>query len=313
MSHKVDGVLPHAYLFTGPRYVGKMMVARTFIQHLLCEKGQTSKKILDACGVCNKCVAFLRDAHPDVQLVKSGNDKEHISIGIDDIRDFKSRIFRTSLMGGYKIGVIDDVSFLTREAGNALLKIVEEPPPRTVLILLAHDAGHILHTLESRAVCMKFWPLSSKRIESVLVSSGMDKKRAAEISMLSLGFPGLALTMIDETQKQIDEHMSELQNLGKELFVPCAGERAHIVTRMVEDRDYALSRYTRSIALLRTLLHAQCGWVSDMSVPLGASNISPLVTAEYIADMTQMFSRASLPYVHTGLAYESILMGPRTL
>ena len=128
------GVLSHAYLFSGLPHVGKRTVAEVFAKALLCQK-QTSKQSLTFCGTCPACTSFDARAHADVLFVESVDEKgETRSIGIEEIRRVRERISH-SAFGGRSIVLLDDAGSMTREASNALLKILEPPLSISVAFL----------------------------------------------------------------------------------------------------------------------------------------------------------------------------------
>ncbi len=139
------GKIAHAYLFVGPRGVGKTSVARIFAKALNCEKGPTPIP----CNVCNNCVKITKGISLDVLEIDGASNR-----GIDQIRELKERIKFSPVEGRYKIYIIDEVHMLTNEAFNALLKTLEEPPSHVIFIFATTDPQKLPATILSR--CQRF-------------------------------------------------------------------------------------------------------------------------------------------------------------
>lgn len=135
----------HAYLFTGPRGVGKTTTARILAKALNCKNGPTP----DPCMNCEACVRIAAGGHLDVLEIDGASNR-----GIDEIRDLREKARYAAAEGGYKIYIIDEVHMLTREAFNALLKILEEPPDKVIFIFATTEPRKVPATILSR--CQRF-------------------------------------------------------------------------------------------------------------------------------------------------------------
>jgi DNA polymerase-3 subunit delta' len=135
--------LGHAWLFSGLEGMGKLTFARYLAQSLLCEAAATDNR---PCCECKSCLLFQGGNHPDWQLVQP----EKSLIKIEQIREQLDFANQTSQRGGMKILVIKPAEAMNLNAANALLKMLEEPPPGTLLILVSHQPGLLLPTLRSR-------------------------------------------------------------------------------------------------------------------------------------------------------------------
>jgi DNA polymerase-3 subunit delta' len=165
--------VPHAYLFVGPEGVGKRTAARLWAKALNCQNPRSPIAACDACVACKKIDA---DNHPDVmwvnfdfqaQVLEEDAAKQK-SIKIDTIRHVERALQFKSSEGKVKVAVIDPADALVEVAAHALLKILEEPPPKTHLILLTRDPSQILLTLRSRCQWVRFNPLSQEHMRQVL-------------------------------------------------------------------------------------------------------------------------------------------------
>jgi len=143
--------LSHGLLLHGPRGVGKERFASAFAAALFCKgRGAT----FAACGACPECLLSRAGSHPDrhwVRLLKDAKEKkEKKSIGVDQVRELSESLAMTSMRSGYRVAVIVPAESMTTAAQNALLKTLEEPAQRTVLVLVAARPASLLPTLRSR-------------------------------------------------------------------------------------------------------------------------------------------------------------------
>jgi DNA polymerase-3 subunit gamma/tau len=135
----------HAYLFTGARGVGKTSTARILAKALNCERGPTPTP----CGMCANCVSIASGEDVDVIEMDAASNR-----GIDEIRDIRNNVQYKPSRGRFKIYIIDEVHMLTKEAFNALLKTLEEPPPHVKFIFATTDVQKVPITILSR--CQRF-------------------------------------------------------------------------------------------------------------------------------------------------------------
>lgn len=136
-----SGKIPHAYLFSGPRGVGKTTSARLLAKALNCQTGPTA----EPCGKCAVCTEIAEGRSLDVREIDGASNR-----GIDDIREIRDNVHFLPLNARYKIYIIDEVHMLTKEASNALLKTLEEPPEHVIFILATTEPHKVLATIRSR-------------------------------------------------------------------------------------------------------------------------------------------------------------------
>jgi len=169
------GRLASSFLFAGPAGIGKRTFALKLAQALLC--GTRPPAALDPCGQCPACTQVTAGTHPDLALVARPKDKAFIPlellIGERNHRGREGLCHDLSLkpfMGGRKIAVIDDADYLNPEGANCLLKTLEEPPPRSLLILIGTSPAKQLPTIRSRCQLIRFRPLPAETVAELLVS-----------------------------------------------------------------------------------------------------------------------------------------------
>ncbi len=187
----------HAYLFSGPDAVGKSTAAFLFAQVLNCEAEGDEIP----CGTCRSCKLIERSSHPDVRLVTVGADargRRRTEISIDQIRQNPRKPRETPLpliqdaslkaaMGPYKVYLIDPADRMRAEASNALLKLLEEPPPHVVIILVTSEPSGLLPTIISRCQQVVFRLAGSEDIEEHLLKLGIAPAVATSLARLSGG------------------------------------------------------------------------------------------------------------------------------
>ncbi|WP_333784803.1 DNA polymerase III subunit gamma/tau [Thermocrinis sp.] len=149
----------HAYIFAGPRGTGKTTTARILTRAINCLKPVDG----EPCGECENCVAIERGAFPDLIEIDAASNR-----GIDDIRNLRDAVSYTPIKGKYKVYILDEAHMLTKEAFNALLKTLEEPPPRTLFILCTTEYEKIIPTILSRCQRIIFSKLKEEDIVNYL-------------------------------------------------------------------------------------------------------------------------------------------------
>jgi DNA polymerase-3 subunit delta' len=189
------GRLAHAYLFTGPRGVGKKLFATELARALLCERASGSAP-LDACDQCPACIQVGAGTHPD--FLQASRPEDALEFPIEVMREVCQRFSLKSARGRGKVVLIDDADDLNEESANCFLKTLEEPPPRSVLILIGTSPDRQLPTILSRCQVVPFAPLPPAEVAELLREGGVDDATLVErLLPLSEGSPGTARALSD--------------------------------------------------------------------------------------------------------------------
>lgn len=175
-------VLPHALLFTGVSGVGKRSAARIVAMALNCLKRRRPTD--EPCGKCPSCRQIRNDKHPDIHLTEPRANL----LRIDQIRELLSALAMKPFSARHRVVIIAEAQCMNPEAANALLKMLEEPPAHTMLILTASHKSDLLPTIVSRCRHIRFNPLSPRDLTTLLNQTPeMDAEYAPTAAMLSGG------------------------------------------------------------------------------------------------------------------------------
>jgi DNA polymerase-3 subunit delta' len=202
-----NGRLAHAYLLTGPASIGKTILARTFAQVLNCEEidpaATNGGTDLSPCQVCRPCRLIARDAHPDVRVIEpelssSGRTE---TLKIEQVRALQKELALSPYEGRYRVAILTRFEKASIGAANALLKTLEEPPDRVVLVLTADSADVLLPTIVSRCQSLALRPLPVEKVEAALLFQwDATEEQAHELACLTNGRLGLAVKLLSEPE-----------------------------------------------------------------------------------------------------------------
>lgn len=247
----VTGTMTHAWLITGPPGSGRSVAALCFAAALQCTSDGTP-----GCGQCRACTTTMAGTHADVRRIIP----EGLSIGVDDMRAIVQIASRRPSTGRWQIVVVEDADRLTEGAANALLKVVEEPPPSTVFLLCAPsvDPEDIAITLRSRCRHVALVTPSTPAIAQVLIDrDGLDEQQARWAASVSGGHVGRARRLA--TDPDARQRRARALELARDAATPSRAYSAAeelVATAEAEAKALNIGRDEAEADELRTALGA---------------------------------------------------------
>ena len=185
----------HAFVFSGTRGVGKTTTARILARVLNCEKGPTT----EPCGACTFCNEITEGNCIDVLEIDGASNNK-----VEEVRDLIDKVGYATSAARYKVYIIDEAHMVTKQAWNALLKTLEEPPPRVIFIFATTELLKIPETILSRCQCFEFKPLSqlqiTKQLELICEQEkiNIEKRGLEDISKIGAGSMRDAQSLLDQ-------------------------------------------------------------------------------------------------------------------
>lgn len=254
----------HAYIFSGPRGVGKTSMARILSKALNCNTGST----IEPCGICLSCKSVSEGSSVDVIEIDGASNT-----GVENIRDLRERVRYAPSFGRYKVYIIDEAHMLSTSAFNALLKTLEEPPPHVIFVLATTDPRKIPPTVLSRCQHLSFKRIPhnkiKERLEFISKSEGINATTSAIelIARASDGSMRDSLTILDQILSFSDEitesdvkdlfGFTDVEILSELISSVIEGDRKKIISLIstLTDSGADLRMITRDVLLfLRKLL-----------------------------------------------------------
>jgi len=295
-----SGRMPHAWLITGMEGIGKATLAWHMAHHAL-SRGENPIGRLDLSHATARLVAGR--AHPDLFVLdrpldeKTGRPKD--TIPAEEARKLSSFLHMTSTYGGWRVAIIDGAHALNRFGQNAILKAVEEPPPRCLILLTATSAGVLVPTIRSRCRVLKLRPLDGGVMKSILARCGPDlpPEQMERLIMLSGGSAGLALRIAETGALPLYEELEEILDSMPKADMVKVHAFAERFGRKAESEIFEVMAYLLTERLRRKVLELA-----------GTNNVSSLFRAMSIWDSARLgFAMAVESSLDKKLAFVNVM------
>lgn len=242
-----SGRMHHAWMIAGIEGIGKMTLAYHIAQHVL-SAGQNTLGKLDMNHRVAKLIAA--EAHPDMLVVRRATDEKtgelRNVIVVDDALKIANFLHKTSTHGGWRVVILDEAHTLNRHGQNAILKILEEPPARVLILITVTSPGALLPTIRSRCRVLQLAPLDASHMHDILRRSVPDISADDTMKLIGLsqGSIGFALKILHTETLPLFEELMLLMNQSK-LDTPRLHKLADQISRKAD---------TDSFEVIRTLL-----------------------------------------------------------
>ncbi len=278
-----SGRLHHAWLLTGPRGIGKATLAWRFARFLLAGDGGQgglfggAPTTLDVAPDAPGRSLIDARSHPDLfhlrRTLNGDTGRIRAEIAVDDVRDLGSFMHMTPAMGDWRVAIVDSADEMNRNSANAMLKMLEEPPPKAVLLIVTHAPGRLLPTIRSRCRRLALRPLDEDSVVSLLgqhaVEASEDEKRA--LARLAEGSIGRALELASAGSLSLYREMVEVLATLPDLDMP----RLHGFAERFGKRGEEANADWRSLNYLFD------GWLKSLARQAAlAREMPPIVPAE---------------------------------
>lgn len=268
------GKVSHAYIFNAPDWSGKMMLAEAFATALQCEKKQT-----DGCMACHSCRQAISHNQPDIIYLT--HEKPN-TISVNDIREQINRdIVIKPYANPYKIYIIDEAEKMNRQAQNALLKTMEEPPAYAVILLLTTNADLFLPTILSRCILLNLKPVANDKIRVFLMGKYKIPDYQADVSVaFAQGNVGRAVRLASS------DHFKEMKDSAVQLL------------KRVKDIDVyemggAIKQINEYKLSINDYFDIMMIWYRDVLLYKATMDIDSLIFKEEIYEIKKQASKSS--------------------
>ncbi len=313
-----SGRMHHAWLISGPRGIGKATLAYRFARHILSAgEGVDNDLIVEApdlgaglfgeesdpkektTGLADDGALFIAENTPVFQRVASGGHADLFSIerrrdektgklktviGVDDVRGIGHFLSMTPAEGGWRVVVVDSVDELNPNAANALLKVLEEPPSRAILLLVCHNSASLLPTVRSRCIKMQMRPLEMSLVASLTKEymPDLSERDADRLAQLSDGSIGRALALNDAGGLDLWKEMSVLLSSLPRMDVRALHKLAERVSRAGAEESY------------HTVTGLVRWWLEGVILSISGKGSNSSATKEDLDMMARIGAQASL-------------------
>jgi DNA polymerase III subunit delta' len=267
--------LPHALIFAGPPGVGKRALALLLARLLNCLQPRNS----EACNECTSCRKIMGAMHPDVRVIEP--DGSFIKIG--QVRELINEIAYQPFEGRFRVAILDPADQMRVEAANCLLKSLEEPPSRSILVLITPKPHLLLATIRSRSWPLRFGTIEEKAIETYLTQHGGRNPADARVAAaLSNGSLGTALVLDAELSRELRKQALHFVSLllSRENFTAASA----LAEKLAKEKGGFLDWLEIAAILLQDVYYAQ----------VAPARMSQLDIADELSRMAQSASHAAV-------------------
>ncbi len=303
----------HAYLFTGPKGVGRRTMAIRFAQAINCANPPSPG---EPCFVCRTCTLIERMQHPDLSIVQSESEGRTLKVG--QVRELQHEVSLTPYEARYRVVICLRFEEASISAANALLKTLEEPPPQVIIILTTESSERLLPTIVSRCEVLRLRPLAVADIRLGLSSNKeIPNDQSNLLANISGGRPGYALRLYNEPEL-LNERNKWLDDLQR--MIPANRvERFAYADLLAKDKDTLVEILQVWLSFWRDVLILSIKASIDITnqdrreeIEQLANNISIYQTRTFVSRLEQSFNLIN-QNVNTRLVTEVLLLDlPRT-
>jgi DNA polymerase-3 subunit delta' len=269
-EHISQGSLRHAYLFTGPQGIGRRTLALRLAQALNCPQPLAPG---EPCRTCRTCTQIERMQHPDLAIVQA--EQSGGTLKVDQVRELQRGLALAPYEAAFRVAILLRFEEAHPSASNALLKTLEEPPARVVLILTAENSESLLPTVVSRCEVLRLRPLSLETVSQRLQERwGVPREQASLLAHLSNGRPGFALhlyqnpELLEQRKHCLEEHHQLLRSSRVQRF--------NYAEKLAKDKDRLRNTLQTWLSLWRDVLIQAAG----------ASE--PLINQDYAGEIDEL-------------------------